>query len=792
MCHDREAGRVASTASSWLLVFVPTMLHLWVLRLVLLLPGLDDTLALHIRRYLDGQATKVVCGPAEDRVAIGTSTIADGHGSRPCSTPSTVLPARVNELQQTHSGIDTSSSSATGTRRKGKVNPASDFPQVFFPPAPRRVLDEVRAKSNTPKSSRGMVTGDGLVKSTLAWDYSESFHRRNIDIPLKDLDIARPAQRQDRQTAVDQANCSSNLFATGPLAGTYFVGPPSPSPDNTPDISSVSTDDGFPSSPTSGRDETDGNWEGSYTQMQFKFPSSTGYPGLDHSQYYGSGDELSDDDDSPCYVVAELIRCQQELDAVRRWQRPLSSPEPHSSHEASPPPGLEYFLGTASWSDESTFPSPVATDLPLQPPLPGDGTSLLSFVCNRAHLAACAGVPTATDESDVESGWDISAPVILNPSGSGPVPYQLQGSDSSAGSSVSGGSTSDNSTSGASDEVESYLLSGSVTDDTSPVEGSVEERNQWKWPTEFGAPVYQELDCFGQRSSSVRLLGFGAYGCVFLSQCDGHDVAIKVIRKPHTYDLTPGQNGGRGREYLLKELALWKKITESGRPFLVHLLCAWDDGDSVYFSMRPHNQTLETRLTQGPPLEAEEVRIYAAELVSGVSSLHAMGIMHRDIKPANILINSEGHLALADFGLSHNPDLPRKVLDFYRGHAWTQSGTPGYWAPEVRVWWGRPCHPEKLDRWTAEALKQHPYLRSRVNFGALERGLYPSIYRPPFAFPASTMEILVPDVPVTDAQKGMYEALVKIDRDEQLYEYSSPGYLRHFILNGWSTPTLKL
>ena len=47
-----------------------------------------------------------------------------------------------------------------------------------------------------------------------------------------------------------------------------------------------------------------------------------------------------------------------------------------------------------------------------------------------------------------------------------------------------------------------------------------------------------------------------------------------------------------------------------------------------------------------------ETRIYAAELILALDHLHQMGFIYRDIKPENVLLDSDGHLKITDFGLS--------------------------------------------------------------------------------------------------------------------------------------------
>ena len=52
------------------------------------------------------------------------------------------------------------------------------------------------------------------------------------------------------------------------------------------------------------------------------------------------------------------------------------------------------------------------------------------------------------------------------------------------------------------------------------------------------------------------------------------------------------------------------------------------------------------------PLKEEQVKSYMDMLLKGVAYLHQQNIMHRDLKPANLLLSSNGHLKIADLGLS--------------------------------------------------------------------------------------------------------------------------------------------
>ena len=67
--------------------------------------------------------------------------------------------------------------------------------------------------------------------------------------------------------------------------------------------------------------------------------------------------------------------------------------------------------------------------------------------------------------------------------------------------------------------------------------------------------------------------------------------------------------------------------------------------------------------------------MYAAEVLLALEDLHKRDIIFRDLKPDNVVIDSDGHALLTDFGLSKEGVVDNSSTSF--------CGSIAYLAPEI-------------------------------------------------------------------------------------------------------------
>ncbi|KAJ1471829.1 kinase-like domain-containing protein, partial [Baffinella frigidus] len=105
------------------------------------------------------------------------------------------------------------------------------------------------------------------------------------------------------------------------------------------------------------------------------------------------------------------------------------------------------------------------------------------------------------------------------------------------------------------------------------------------------------------------------------------------------------------------------------------------------------------------PLELALAQRYWADLVLGIEYLHSIRVLHRDIKTENLLLDSEGVLKLADYGVSEVWPADKDdmvMLVSYLAQILEDAGTPAFMDPVS-------CSGEgafsgcKVDLWTASA-----------------------------------------------------------------------------------------
>ena len=220
-----------------------------------------------------------------------------------------------------------------------------------------------------------------------------------------------------------------------------------------------------------------------------------------------------------------------------------------------------------------------------------------------------------------------------------------------------------------------------------------------------GPPLHSIGDGVGDgRYDVVGLIGRGGSSDVFLVSKKGELYAMKRVAKGR---LKPHQ-----LKLVAEEMAILRKMRH---PFIVSLHATLESEKFIYMAL--HYAGGGDLSAWMEHLTPDRARVIVAEVLLGLSHIHAARVIYRDVKLENTLVALDGHIMLADFGaskrlLEEEGGSPGGGGAAHNGHASTSTmiGTPNYMSPEQ---WRGEGYSFEVD-WWAMAVMLHEMLTGEL------------------------------------------------------------------------------
>eukprot|EP00455_Lapot_gusevi_P054488 TRINITY_DN8743_c0_g1_i4.p1 TRINITY_DN8743_c0_g1~~TRINITY_DN8743_c0_g1_i4.p1 ORF type:complete len:303 (-),score=67.66 TRINITY_DN8743_c0_g1_i4:72-980(-) len=154
-----------------------------------------------------------------------------------------------------------------------------------------------------------------------------------------------------------------------------------------------------------------------------------------------------------------------------------------------------------------------------------------------------------------------------------------------------------------------------------------------------------------EKYQKIEKIGEGTYGVVYKAKdrVTGEILALKKIRLEAEDEGIPST--------AIREISLLKQLQH---PNIVRLYDVVHSEKKLTLVFEYLDQDLKKYLDNAGDngLDPATIKSFLWQLLQGIAYCHQHRVLHRDLKPQNLLINMEGELKLADFGLARAFGIP--------------------------------------------------------------------------------------------------------------------------------------